>query len=620
MDAMAEVEQTESGTGPTDGAGEAARTRGARRQAPAWMLAGLLLLYALFLLRNFAPALYTPDANGYYAQGSLLVATGRTWFTLDSPVQYVGIHWLRDPQGRYFSRYPPGLAVAVALLCRLGSPELSTLLNPALALLGVVGIFLLARRFFSPWWALAAAFLLLSNPVYNLHAIVCDSHMAVTVLLIWGLYFLIRWADERRLHQAFAAGLLLGCIPAVRYPEALFALGIAAFLLSHGRSLTRPWLHVLAAAAGAALPLLPILARNQSAFGAFWKTAYAFTNEQSGFSARYFAAHFAQYLRYLQSDGVGVFFALGIVGLAVLCAQPRTRRAGWLFVLLVLPTTLLYMAYYWSSPQMPQGTMRFLLPTFPVYVLAGVAALHDGAERWTLGLRRAVVLALLLIQTLWGAAGAAELRLVHDQKDALARVTRALKDTAPPGSVVLAHPQIEQHLDFIRRWKLVDMGLARERPTREGVNDQDDDGAPRPMQAGKLKAQTERYAGMRPGERETAFADDVRAWAGKSRIFYVGTQEEIDRLPGAWFNPDNFTVVRRVPLPNQPAVSRGTPREPQRDDSLAVAPRRGGMGRQPGRGGMGNWLDFLHGSREVVIAEWTPRWRLPRRAPDPLPL
>src|SRR5262245_48840868 len=75
-------------------------------------LAGLLLLlvvYAAFLLSRFQPAINEPDANGYWAQASLLVTTGHTWFKPESDAQYIGMHWLLTPNGDFVSRYPPGL-------------------------------------------------------------------------------------------------------------------------------------------------------------------------------------------------------------------------------------------------------------------------------------------------------------------------------------------------------------------------------------------------------------------------------------------------------------------------------------------------------------------------------
>src|SRR4051812_31971377 len=76
----------------------------------------ILIAYGVFLIARFAPAIVEPDDNGYFAQGSLLATSGRTWFKPESAAQYVGMHWLITPDGKYVSRYPPGLAVIIALV------------------------------------------------------------------------------------------------------------------------------------------------------------------------------------------------------------------------------------------------------------------------------------------------------------------------------------------------------------------------------------------------------------------------------------------------------------------------------------------------------------------------
>src|SRR5216110_3066532 len=67
----------------------------------------IVVLYGIFLASHFAPAISEPDDNGYFAQGSLLLQTGKTWFKPESDAQYIGMHWLILPNGNYISRYPP---------------------------------------------------------------------------------------------------------------------------------------------------------------------------------------------------------------------------------------------------------------------------------------------------------------------------------------------------------------------------------------------------------------------------------------------------------------------------------------------------------------------------------
>src|SRR5262245_62123839 len=166
-------------------------------------LAAILLVYALLLFTQYAPAISEPDDNGYFAQGTLLAQSGRTWFTPQSDAQYIGMHWLITPKGHYISRYPPGLAVLIGAVYMVGGWKASLLVNPSLSVLALGGIYLLCRRLVAVGWALCAVILLAANPTFVHHALSGDSHMGVTCCVAWGLYLLVRWAQEGRIWQVF---------------------------------------------------------------------------------------------------------------------------------------------------------------------------------------------------------------------------------------------------------------------------------------------------------------------------------------------------------------------------------------------------------------------------------
>src|SRR6476661_5631828 len=140
--------EMEQASGQTSGAGPGnAPVHRAGRDWPwAGIVAGVVIfLFALFLLRHWGPAISEPDDNGYYAQGSLLARTGESYFRRESDAQYIGMHWLLMPQGTFISRYPPGLAAAIAAVYVLAGWRASVLVNPLLAVLGLVGMYLLTR-------------------------------------------------------------------------------------------------------------------------------------------------------------------------------------------------------------------------------------------------------------------------------------------------------------------------------------------------------------------------------------------------------------------------------------------------------------------------------------------
>jgi len=344
-------------------------TEGGRTSVPTVLAVCLAAVHFGFLLVHFEPAISTPDANGYFAQGRLIATEQQTWFATESVLQYVPPHWLQPDGERYFSKYPPGLPVIVAVVFRLFGPEAALLVNPVMASLSLLGLYLICRMWIGGTWGLLAALLMAVNPVANEQALWAFAHTAVAFFLIWGVYFLARWVRTHSLLCIFGAGLCLGAIPTIRYAEALFGLAFGVFVLLNVRGDRRTWRSLIAGAAGVAIPVGALCVRNHLAFGAFWKTGYSLTNEDSGFGWGYFADHAVPYLQKLLSEGSGLVFGLGVVGIAVLCARRDTWKRSILLVGLIVPTTALYMSYYWA----PDGaSMRFLVPTLFVYPIAAV--------------------------------------------------------------------------------------------------------------------------------------------------------------------------------------------------------------------------------------------------------
>ncbi len=625
-------------------------------------MVALLAGYAIFLAHFYAPAISHPDANGYWAQGTLIAETGRATFRPESPTQYIGMHWLVTDSGLYVSRYSPGLPLVIALITRLFGPEASVLLNPILAVLTLLGVFLLMRFIAGPGWGILAAASLGINPIFNSHALSSISHMSVAALLVWGVYLLVCWAKHGRLIEAFGAGLLLGCIPAVRYPEALFGLGVAVFLLWHWRVRQRIWLHGLVAVAGALLPTIPLMIRNQLTFGAFWRTAYALTHEQTGFGWDYFQQHWFQYVQSLLSEGMGALLPLALLGIALMITLPPreqeknpdapqaglVRPFGVLMALLTAPTILLYMAYYWDGMGGTGEGLRFLLPLFPLFAVTAIWTLRLLTERMGRAPRLTAVSVILFVYALWAVPTSLQnCRMLAYQQQILARTTTALRANVPAGSVIMSSQNLLQHLDFIRAWRLTDMTPGARGGARGGFQQAADDDTPRPTQANRLRERTARYEGLSGRELEQAVAEDIQSWAGDKDIWFVGSETQLENMAGAYFNQQSFEIVARVDLPDPPPQSnlmgrrgmfgmRGMPgagnaRRPgggARTPDAGAPPQppdRGGapgtnrppppggpqgmgggrpMGGPPGMGG-GMGMGSFQGEKQLVIARWT---------------
>jgi len=544
-----------------------------------WLLAAvaLALLQVAWLGYHRAPAIMSPDANGYVVQARIIAEAGRTSFTPGSPVQFVGMHWLETGGGTFHSRYPAGLPVIFAAAWRVGGLGAALWVNPLLAGATVFLVFLLARRFAPAAYAWFAAAVVATVPVANQHALDADAHVAATCFLVAGVLALLRFEETRRPALGLLAGVLLGAVPTIRYPEAIVGLPLGAWLLWRVRPVARLW----PAALGAALPLAALCVHNTAAYGAFWRTGYALTNEQTGFGFGYFTEHALPYLQALGGPGLALIFAFGAAGLAGLCFDPRRRPEGVLLAGLVVPLVLLYMAYYFGGGGIgaATGNLRFLIPTFPFIAVAGVWLLaRVAAEIGVAG--RAAVIAVMTLQLLVGLGGSAPALLAAKTSlAAAARVREVAEQAIPAGSVVIVERQLAESLDATGRWKLVEEsfvagggpGLGGPGPTG-GDREMDTDGSPNPMQRGKNRVQQERYAGLAIGPRRERIWSDVIAWAGDKPVFWLARSVDVvdDALPAK----ADYRTVATVPAPQMMGPGGGG------------GPGGGPPGMMPGRGPM----------------------------------
>jgi hypothetical protein len=374
------------------------------------------------------------------------------------------------------------------------------------------------------------------------------------------------------------------------------------------RPATRAWPAVV----GALIPIFALGVHNTAAYGAFWRTGYALTNEQTGFGLQYFTAHAIPYLQALGGQGAALMFAFGLAGLAALAVDPRQRWVGALFAGLTVPLVLLYMAYYFGGggPGGAIGNLRFLIPTFPFFAVAGVWVLSRLEEQ--LGLAgRAAVVAVAGVQLLVGLVSSGQtLEAARVSLSAAARARKVAEKEVPAGSTLIADRQLAESLDATGRWRLVEEGLVNglggpglagpggrsgmarpaERggfPGGPGGELAEDD--PSPMQRGKNRAQQERYAGLAPDERRTRVWQDLRAWAGEQPVFlYARSLEALDNtLPEEL----DYRRIAEVDAPNMMtpglggaggAMGRGGPGMPGRGASAGAGrggPMEGGAGR-----------------------------------------
>jgi hypothetical protein len=548
----------------------------------------LLIGYAALLGFHFSPAISDTDANGYWTQGTLITQTGGSTFALASDAQYLGLHWLLTDRGEFISRYPPGLSLLIGLVFELFGWAATLLINPVLAGLTLAGAFLLASRWTSPAWGLLAASLIAINPAFTEHALTDTAHMLVACLLVWGVLMLVRWSSHQRLVDIALAGLLLGCIPTVRYPDAIIALGVGAFMLLQAARMPRFGVHLLVGLGAALLPIIPLLVRNHVLLGGFWRTGYSLTAEQSGFSLQYFSLHAGSYMQMLQV-AMGALFALGLVGMIAMLASRRMRAPGTLLTLIAVPLVCLYSAYYWSgnAPYGGAAPTRFIVPLIALFSVSAVWMLRAMLHRTPAVVQVAAPTLLLVLQlVIHGDELPSTLQRVQQQKTPLALLTDALLKSTSAGDVVISAHPLHQHLEFLQRWKLADASLPSGRPTGDLLETLAP-GQPFPQQPARAEFRRGLYADQ--AQSGSKFRADVIRWAAGQDIYFVGHPADMPGIPG--FDADEWSIVATVTPPGaRPYSPPATPPTAHQNPPQAApgAPKGvsrsayGGMPARPG--------------------------------------
>ncbi|UCF19203.1 MAG: glycosyltransferase family 39 protein, partial [Gemmatimonadota bacterium] len=551
-----------------------------------------------------------------FAQAKMLAAEGHTYQEIDSPLQFLGAHWLDAGDGRYFSKYPPGLPLILSLPYGLLGPTAALWVDPLLASLALIALFLIGRQWMGSGWGLVAVALMAVNPSANGNALGGFAHTAVAAVLLWGIYFLIRWHRTGAPGWAAAAGLCVGFIPAIRYAEVLFAGAFALFallVLSVREGERAGWTSAvrrrggLALFGGVLLPVTALAIRNQLAFGAFWRTGYAISGEQTGFGWSFLSDHWLAYLEALMGSGVGLLFGLGIVGLAVLCDRSETREAGILLTALIVPSTLLYMAYYY------QPSPRFLLPTFYLYVLTGVWLLQLLSDALGRPARVATV-AVVTLTAFWGIPlSVRAMSRVEQQRAGLTEVTKVVEEHVGNGAILLADNAVGQHLDFLGRWRVghLEALIMSRRLSAQFSGD-----TPDPTGAGMNRfGAVDRFGRYAAGSREArtgAVRADLEEWVGSSgKVYLLGSQSELADWSQQLSSGHDVLelAVIELPVPDVAAAGPlGGARPLRNAQQLRAAGTRGAVGRlrrMPGaiaRAGL-----FTAGTEPLALMEWS--WR-----------
>jgi hypothetical protein len=401
----------------------------------AFLFLALVMTAAIgFFLKSFwAPAPGRPgiDENGYLVGGKNFSEHGTPGFKPTDDYQFVGAMWVRTHEetitppawlpnplyrwftvkteaGWYYPKYPAGLPLLNAAAIRLGGSRLVFAISPLSMCMAALGIFFLGREIAGSFAGLLAMICLAFNSTALELANDPGSHAPALCMVVWGMFFLIRWWQSGRWWIGAAAGLLLGYAVTIRYTEALLLfplypldqilsdtklsdlhphcwqlikvirllpvgpLGIAA-LLSVRWKKPASYLRAAIPILFWAIPVGALVTLNWFTMG--HATGYDVTKESSGFTTGEFLRKWDFALHEMYLFGLFLLMPLGLAGLIMMYRS--SWRTALLLTLWLVPGSLLYTAYYWGLNLQGVAFLRFFLTLFPPLILGALWLLRS---------------------------------------------------------------------------------------------------------------------------------------------------------------------------------------------------------------------------------------------------
>lgn len=431
----------------------------------AWLALAIVLgVLSCGLRIIWVPAHGGTDQNGYLVSARLLLETRGLYFVPADPFQFVGNMMILTPDGRVFAKYPPGYPL-LAGLARMASPDGAYWINPLCTLLACAWSYLLFRLLLGRFAALVGVIWMVSNPVVLFYGNDSNSHASTLLCVVIGFWGLIHWLRGNGRWRGLLGAFALGYAATIRYSEALLLLpvlfaAVLPFFCRRRSFRDSAWL-ILAWS----IPVGMLALVCWRSFGAPWRTGYSYCAEDTGFAWKYFwgdAAHGRQAhweTLIVQMNWIGLFmlWPLGIGGLIAIVG--RRRNVGILLLLWVVPTTLLYLLYYWApDAETSLGYLRFFVSILPALILSALWVAQRGLNTERMGgkLALALVTAFALLINIRNVAPDLEASLVR--KTELLEMSRFIDAKVPAGSVLfLADDELSNNLDVEGSFLLYDL-------------------------------------------------------------------------------------------------------------------------------------------------------------------
>jgi len=426
--------------------------------------AAVVALFGCLMMGYFVPTYEGTDQNGYLCSARRIALTGSAAKHTTNPLEYVTGNVVKTDANLFYAKYPLGYPWLCAAAYRLGGPTMVFVVNPLLAALAIIGIFLLARALVNTYAGVLAAILLATSPWHTYFGLSALSHSGAIAFAIWGMYYLWRWVETGGRGNALATGVLTAYTYTIRYSEALLALPVVAmvawryFQLPEGatpternRQVARWRQEVLLMLGGAAVAVMPLLVFHWIAFGAPWQTGYGLCGETTGFGWKWFAENWWLMLTKLNTPGLWLVFPLGLAGLAYVAVHDARRAT--LLGLWILPPVLLYTAYYWAPQGEGVNYLRFFVSVCPALIVCALILLCEVIPPrpiWSVALGLFIAIAA----TFNLRAAVKDASTQADRLRQMQTTWAVVRQAVPDGAIIVAAGGVLDSVEFVGNYEL----------------------------------------------------------------------------------------------------------------------------------------------------------------------
>jgi hypothetical protein len=284
------------------------------------------------------------------------------------------------------------------------------IINPLCTVLACFFAYFLFRQAVSPFVALIGVLWLATNPAVLAYSNDANSHASTLFCVCLGFWGVISFLRTQGIWRACIGGFALGYACTIRYSEFLLVLPVVFAAVINFRFTARRALGSLSLLTSWAIPVAVLAAVCWISFGSPTKTGYTYCNEDTGFGWAYLTGNFGDhqvpgnwetFITQINRTGLFILWPLAMAGLFGMLGS--AWRLGGLLVLWIVPSTLVYMAYYWAPANSDTqiNYLRFFVSTMPGLIFAGIWVLERAlasvkGDKW-IGLITGTALGVFLL-------------------------------------------------------------------------------------------------------------------------------------------------------------------------------------------------------------------------------